>query len=61
MELSDSLVNAENYYRGEQISACLKQYTAVAKQFEDLNDYETASYFYKKCLDISVENKDDKG
>lgn len=24
-------------------------------QFEELNDYETASYFYKRCLDVSVE------
>ena len=30
-ELSDNLVNAENYYRGENIDACLKQYTGVAK------------------------------
>ena len=22
-----------------------------------MNDYETASYFYKKCLDISIEAK----
>lgn len=61
MELSDSLVNAENFYRSEQIDSCLKQYSTVAKQFEDLNDYETASYFYKKCLDISIENKFPKG
>ena len=25
--------------------------------FEDLEDYETASYFYKKCLDVSIEAK----
>lgn len=25
--------------------------------FEDLDDYETASYFYKKCLDVSIEAK----
>lgn len=30
-ELSDDLVAAENYYRGENIDACLKQYTGVAK------------------------------
>lgn len=34
----------------------------MAEKFiEDLKDYETASYFYKKCLDISVENKFLKG
>lgn len=31
VELSSNLVNAENYYRGENIDACLKQYTGVAK------------------------------
>ena len=25
--------------------------------FEELDDYETASYFYKKCLDISIKAK----
>lgn len=29
----------------------------MAQQFEDLNDYETASYFYKKCLDASIDAK----
>lgn len=29
----------------------------VAQQFEELNDYETASYFHKRCLDVSVEAK----
>jgi hypothetical protein len=35
----------------------LKKYRIVAQQFESLNDYETASYFYKKCLDASIESK----
>jgi len=55
--LSENLVNAENSYRENDINSCLKQYTQVAEQFEKLNDYETASYFYKKCLDISSEAK----
>ncbi len=29
----------------------------MAKTFEDLNDWETASYFYKRCLDVSVDFK----
>jgi hypothetical protein len=33
----------------------------VAEQFEALNDYETASYFYKKCLDVSSEAKSLRG
>jgi tetratricopeptide (TPR) repeat protein len=35
----------------------LKLYRTVAQQFETLNDYETASYFYKKCLDASIDAK----
>lgn len=29
----------------------------VAEDFERLNDYETASYYHKRCLDISVDLK----
>ena len=29
--------------------------------FQPLNDYETASYFYKKCLDVSIESKNTTG
>ena len=29
--------------------------------FEGLNDYKTASYFYNKCLDVSMEAKSLKG
>jgi hypothetical protein len=25
--------------------------------FEGLNDFETASYFHKRCLDVSIEFK----
>ena len=28
----------------------------MAKDFQKKNDYETASYFYKKCLDVRVED-----
>ena len=30
---------------------------SVALEFEQLSDYETASYFYKRCLDVSVDHK----
>ena len=33
------------------------QYQGVAKLFEELNDYETASYFHKRCLDVSIDFK----
>ncbi len=34
----------------------MSKLTDVAKDFEQKNDFETASYFYKKCLDVSVED-----
>jgi tetratricopeptide (TPR) repeat protein len=41
----------------QNIRQCFNQYQGVAKQYEELNDYETASYFHKRCLDISIEYK----
>ena len=61
LQLSDNLVSAESFYREGQIPNCLKQQRIVASQFEQLNDYETASYFYKKCLDISIEGQNTDG
>jgi len=55
LELSATLVEAEEYHRNAETKHCLKSYSKVATQFEELKDYETASYFYKKCLDVSVE------
>jgi hypothetical protein len=39
------------------VKNCFAQYLRVAQQFEELNDWETASYFHKRCLDVSVEAK----
>jgi flagellar biosynthesis/type III secretory pathway protein FliH len=33
----------------------------VAVDFQEKNDYETASYFYKKCLDVSEQEGFSKG
>jgi hypothetical protein len=60
------LVDAENFQRDIAITKeknlkenlarqCFSKYVKVAQQFEELNDYETASYFYKRCLDVSVD------
>ena len=55
LTLSDNLKQAENYQRegnrenNKYIKECLKQYAKVAQQFEELNDWETASYFHKRC------------
>ena len=61
IELSKNLVSAERYHRDEDFEKCLKQYSVIATQFEQLNDYETASYFYKRCLDVSIEFNTQKG
>ena len=29
----------------------------MAKMYEEMNDYETASYFHQRCLDNSIEFK----
>lgn len=54
-------MSAERDHREGMIKNCLKQYTEVANGFEKLNDYETASYFYKKCLDVSIESREIEG
>ena len=40
-----------------KIKKCFKTYLGVALSFEELDDYETASYFHKRCLDVSIEFK----
>lgn len=55
--LRDDLIEGEKQLRDREYKQAFKIYTGVAKQFEGLQDYETASYFYNRCLDISVEYK----
>lgn len=43
--------------RHDNTKKCLEMYTGVAAEFEELKDFETASYFYKKCLDVSIRAK----
>eukprot|EP00347_Sterkiella_histriomuscorum_P015789 403355675 len=57
LTLSDNLVQGENFLRDANIKNCFNQYIKVATQFEELNDYETASYFHKRCLDVSIDAK----
>ena len=57
MELSNDLVDAENFLRENSFKNSIKKYLEVAKQFEALNDYETASYFHNRCLEISKDFK----
>ena len=55
--LRDSLVQGENLHRAHDHVGCFKTYAAVARDFENLNDFETASYFYNRCLEVSNEFK----
>ena len=55
--MNDDLVHAEQSWIEGNIKTCFLKYEEVARVFEQLNDFETASYFYKRCLDISVDNK----
>jgi hypothetical protein len=50
-------VEGESYQREGEFKKCFKTYVAVAHDFEALNDFETASYFHKRCLDVAVEFK----
>ena len=45
----------------KEIEKCLNFYTGVAEDFNTLCDYESASYFFNRCLEVSVENKYDLG
>lgn len=50
-------MDGENFQREGDFKNCFKTYENVARQFEAYVDYETASYFHKRCLDISNEFK----
>jgi tetratricopeptide (TPR) repeat protein len=55
--LSNSLIDGEQYWRDGDAKKSFKTYLAVGQLFEELQDYETASYFHQRCLEISVEFK----
>lgn len=55
--LKESLVDGESYQREGEIKRCFKTYLQVAADFEGLHDFATASYFHKRCLDVSSEFK----
>jgi len=57
VKLSEDLVEAENYLRENHTIEWLNQYEGVCNAYERLNDYETASYFYNRCLEVSKEAK----
>ena len=50
-------MKGETAWREGNEKECFQTYAAIAKRFENYNDYETASYFHQRCLDISIEFK----
>lgn len=52
---------AEDHIRKGDTKNALKQYKKVCSRYEDLRDYETASYFYNRCLELSKESKNARG
>ena len=55
MMISQELVNAESTLREGNAIKCFEQYEDVIASFRKLNDYETASYFYNRQLEVSRE------
>ena len=61
VKLSEDLVQAEDYLREGYTKECIQQYEGICKAYEKLNDYETASYFYNRILEVSKEAKNIDG
>ena len=57
VEISETLKNGEIYWREQAARECFKTYQGMAQMYVGFNDYETASYFHQRCLDISIEFK----
>ena len=56
-QLSNSLVDAEQYWREGDSKKSFKTYVAVAQIYEHLDNYGTAAYFHHRCLEIALEFK----
>ena len=55
--ISENLKQGEQHWRDGQPQQCFEIYEHMAKMYVGFNDYETASYFHQRCLDISIEFK----
>ena len=44
-------------WREGEYRNCFRTYQAVAQRYEMQQDYCTASYFHKRCLDVSLDFK----
>ena len=58
-QISEDLKEGELFWRegATRVRDCFKTYERMAKMYEEMRDYETASYFHQRCLDISIEFK----
>ena len=56
-QISDNLQKGELHWRNNEVRECFFVYEKMAQMFERNNNYETASYFHQRCLDISIEFK----
>lgn len=61
MMVSETLKQGEQYWRNQAKRECFETYERMASMYVDFNDYETASYFHQRCLDISIECDYDQG
>ena len=57
VQLRDDLIEAEMDWRDGEYRRCFKTYQGVAQRYEEQIDYQTASYFHKRCLDVSLDFK----
>ena len=53
----EDLKAGERFYRDAAARECFRTFLKMAKMYEEMNDYETASYFHQRCLDNSIEFK----
>ena len=56
-QLREDLVGAELDWREGEFRNCFRTYQTVAQRYEAQQDYCTASYFHKRCLDVSLDFK----
>lgn len=56
-QIADILKDGEIHWRNQAARDCFKTYERMALMYVGFNDYETASYFHQRCLDISIEFK----
>ena len=57
VQLRDDLIEAEVDWREGEYRRCFKTYQSVARRYEEQTDYQVASYFHKRCLDVSLDFK----